>query len=102
MSPHGSADLFASLVLETVAARHGGCLRILWPKDNGEVPSSAPLVAHAPVARWQQLCTRQDSGGNEGTGRQQRDAAQNRGVLSEAVTCGRRDAGLCRGAACSD
>ena len=33
---------------------------------------------------------------------QQREAAQNRGVISKAFTYGRRDAGPCRGAACSD
>jgi hypothetical protein len=65
MSPHASTDLFVSLVSETVAAQHGGCLKILWPKDSGEVPGLTPPVAHAPVEWWQQLCTRQESGDNK-------------------------------------
>ena len=90
--PETSAGLFASLVSDCVAARYSGRLRscgLWWWKGLWFEPH--------------QLRTCQESSGNslKGTGLA-RGAARNRGVFSKVMTCGRRDAGPCRGAACCD
>ena len=84
MSPHASADLFVSVVAEAYDRPFSAAVKILWPRMVARSLVRAPPVAHAPeraVATVVHAPVRAVT--TKGTGSKQREAAQNRGVITE-------------------
>ena len=83
MSPHASADLFVAVVAETYNRPFSAAVKILWPRMVARSLVRAPPVAHAPERAVATVVHAPGRAVTTKAQAEQREAAQNRGVISE-------------------